>query len=147
MNAIEQILNFRYFAPRFLKIKNEVGEIVPLTFNYAQKKVLDVIERLEAEGKPIRLIILKARQVGISTLVQGWICHYLITHPNQRFLTMGHKVDASNNLFDMFKRYYDNLPKELQPLIEKSNEKKVSFRKLKSENKVDTAGAGEVGRS
>lgn len=47
----------------------------------------------------------------------------------------------------MFKRYYDNLPRELQPLIEKSNEKKVSFRKLKSENKVDTAGAGEVGRS
>lgn len=60
---------------------------------------------------------------------------------------MGHKVDASNNLFDMYKRYYDNLPKPLQPILEKSNEKKVSFLKLKSENKIDTAGAGEVGRS
>jgi len=147
LNGLEQIFNFRLFAPKFLKIKNEVGQIVPLAFNYAQLKVLEVIERLQAEGKPIRIIVLKARQVGISTLIQGWICHFLITNLNQRCLTMGHKVDASNNLFDMFKRYYDNLPKELQPVIEKSNEKKVSFRKLKSENKVDTAGAGEVGRS
>lgn len=147
LTELEQILNFRTFAPLFLKIKNEVGEIIPLEFNYAQEKVLSVIEKMQAEGKRVRIIVLKARQVGISTLIQGWICHYLITHPNQRCLTMGHKVDASNNLFDMFKRYYDNLPKGLQPIIEKSNEKKVSFRKLKSENKVDTAGAGEVGRS
>lgn len=147
MENLEYILNFRTFAPAFLKIKDEFGNIVPLEFNYAQKRVLDIIEDLESKNKPVRIIVLKARQVGISTLVQGKICHKIITKPNRRSLTMGHKVDASNNLFDMFKRYYDQLPKPLQPTLEKSNEKKVSFRKLKSENKIDTAGAGEVGRS
>jgi hypothetical protein len=142
---LSQILEFRKFALRFLKIKDEYGDIIPLEFNYAQEKVLEKIKGFK--DKPIRLIILKARQVGISTLIQAWIFHYIMTHFNQLALTMGHKVDASNNLFDMFKRYYDNLPKLLMPVLEKSNEKKLSFRKLKSENKIDTAGAGEVGRS
>lgn len=147
MNDYSLITEFRKFAPAFLKIKDERGNIIPLNFNYAQEKTLSVIEDLQKRGKPIRLIVLKARQVGISTMLQGWTYHWNSTHLNQRALTMGHKVDASNNLFDIYKRYYDNVPKALQPMIEKSNEKKVSFRKLKSENKVDTAGSGEVGRS
>ena len=60
---------------------------------------------------------------------------------------MGHKVDASNNLFEMYNRYYDNLPKKLQHKKLKSNEKKLSYLKTRSENKIDTAGAGEIGRS
>ncbi len=143
----EIIFNFREFAPRFLKIKDEFGNIVPLMFNTAQNKILDKILPIFEAGKPIRLIILKARQQGISTLMQAFIFWYLLTHPNQKALTMGHKLDASNNLFDMYKRFYDKLPKPLQPKLLRSNEKKISYTKLGSENKIETAGSGEIGRS
>jgi len=66
---------------------------------------------------------------------------------NQKALTMGHKLDASNNLFDMYARYYDLLPNHLKPKLSRSNEKKISYESLGSENKIDTAGAGEIGRS
>lgn len=148
MAKIEDIIfNFREFAPRFLKIKDEFGRIIPLEFNSAQLRVLRIIEEIWASGKPLRLIILKARQEGISTLIQAFIFWYLLTTPNQKGLTMGHKLDASNNLFDMYKRFYDNLPKIMQPKLLRSNEKKISYAKLGSENKIETAGSGEIGRS
>ncbi len=139
---VERSRDFEIFAPMYLKIKDEYGNIILLKFNYAQRKVLGIIKKRQSEDKPIRLIILKARQMGISTLIQGWCFHYEITHSNQKMLTMGHKVDASNNLYDMYQRYYQQLPKELQPIIGKSNEKKIIFKKLGSENKIDTAQTG-----
>ena len=152
------LLDFELFAQTCLKIKLKRGEIVPLIFNSAQRKVIQIIkekygvERITIDliARPsfaLRLIVLKARQQGISTLIQAlyfWIL-YLLGH--QKALTMGHKTDASNNLFDMYKRYYDELPKELQRKLLRSNEKKVEYAKTRSENKIDTAGAGEIGRS
>lgn len=150
--------DFELFAPAFLKIKDEKGNIVPFEFNTAQRKVLKKIKdfykveriTLDLVMRPdfaLRLIILKARQQGISTLVQAFIFWALYLIPNQKCLTLGHKIDASNNLFEMYKRYYEQIPKELKRKIQQSNEKKVQYLISKSENKIDTAGAGEIGRS
>ena len=141
------IFNFRLFAPKFLKIKTKKGQIVPFKFNSAQLHILEIIERLEAEGKPLRLIILKARQMGISTLMQAYIFHKLLITPNMKCMTLAHEFNASSNLFDMYKRYYDYLPEPMKPSLEASNQKKVKYSKLQSENKIDTAEKGEVGRS
>ena len=152
------LLDFELFAQTCLKIKSERGDIVPLEFNSAQKKVIqkikdkykvkritiDLVARVDFM---LRFIILKARQQGISTLVQAFIFWVLYLLENQKALTMGHKTDASNNLFDMYSRYYKYLPKELKRTLKKDNEKKIQYLKTQSENKIDTAGAGEIGRS
>lgn len=147
MKNVEAILDFRIFAPLFLKIKNEYGEILPLEFNSAQKKVVDKFMERYDSGKPLRYIILKARQQGISTLVQAFVFWHLYITKNQKSLTMGHKLDASNNLFDMYKRYHDQMDKSMRYKILRSNEKKISYAKWGSENKIETAGSGEIGRS
>lgn len=139
--------DFSKFAPEYLKIKTEEGEIVPFEFNEAQVKFNNLWEKTRKEGKKLWFIILKCRQVGISTNGQGRIYHHNFINPNQKSLTVGHKIDASNNLFDMYERYHNNLPDWMRPQLDKSNEKKISFKKLGSENKVDTAAGGEVGRS
>nr|MDD5353193.1 hypothetical protein [Candidatus Omnitrophota bacterium] len=66
---------------------------------------------------------------------------------NLRALTMGDKIKSSNNLFNIYDVYYKELPKALQPTLEYSNEKKKKYLASQCENKVDTAGEGEVGRS
>lgn len=68
------------FAIAF-KIKDKItGEMVPFNLNYAQRKLLAEFEELRREGRPIKLILLKARQWGGSTLTQlymAWIQLFL----------------------------------------------------------------------
>src|SRR6185436_18933755 len=47
------------------------GKPIPLILNSTQRRVLAEIRRLRALGVPPRLLILKARQIGISTLVEA----------------------------------------------------------------------------
>lgn len=144
----DEIFNFRLFAPKFLKIKTKQGDIVNFKFNQAQLRVLDQIDKLKLDGvEYLRLIILKARQQGISTLFQALIFHELLIVPLQKCMTLAHKTDASSNLFDMYKRFYDYLPEYIKPTVEASNEKKVKYGKTKSENKIATAGGESIGRS
>jgi hypothetical protein len=144
---LDEYEDFELFAKETLKIKAESGDLVPLTLNPAQKKFNDLWEETKKNGKKLWFIIYKPRQLGFSTYVQGRIFHHNFLNPNQKALTMGHKIDASNNLFEIYNRYYTHFPDPLKPSLRKSNEKKISYDKLGSENKVDTAVAGEVGRS
>lgn len=149
MINLTPILDFRTFANRFLYIKTEYGEIIPLRLNSAQERVLQIIEsklgtKLKYDGLPanvvLRLIILKARQQGISTLIQAIIFWYNFLTNNQRTLTMAHEGEASNNLFGMYKRFHEYLDDGLRRKIKHSNEKKIQWLKNGSENKVATAG-------
>jgi len=56
-----------------LTIKTKTAELKKFKLNKAQKRVLELIVRLWNEGKIIRLLILKARQLGISTLIEAII--------------------------------------------------------------------------
>lgn len=58
-----------------LKIKTKSGTVVPFRLNDAQRKLYAVAKRQQDAGKPVRLIILKARQLGFSTLTEGLIFH------------------------------------------------------------------------
>lgn len=144
----QDIKNYSVFAEKYLKIKTKDGRIIPFKFNSAQIKVNKIVEDAIKEGKPQKFIILKARQEGISTYFAGRIFWRNITHKFWKAAVVGHVKDASNNLFDMIKRFWEYLDELLQPSIQASNEKKLSFSKLKSEMKVFTAEGGDsVGRS
>jgi hypothetical protein len=137
---------FERYAETCLKIKNKPGEIVPFILNNAQKKVLTAYYKAREEDKLLRFIILKARQEGVSTLWEGIIYQRTKNQFNRKAQIVGHENDACNNLFDMFKRFHDY--DEAQAEVEHSNEKKLSFKTLKSEIKVKSAeGRENVKRS
>ena len=54
-------------------IDKKSGDTIPFKLNYPQRKLLQVFEDLRKQGKPIRVIVLKARQWGGSTLTQLYI--------------------------------------------------------------------------
>ena len=143
----EDIKNFKVYAGKYLKIKDKAGEIVPLILNTAQLIVLEIIEGQIKAGVPIRLIILKARQKGISTLIEAYIFWRTSNEFQRKSAIVGHKVDATNNLYAMTKRYLKYLPQALQPQIEASNEKVLRYGRLESEIKLYTAESGDVGSS
>jgi len=81
---------------------------VPFVPNIAQRALIDRVMTCLREGKPIRMIILKARQMGLSTAVEAIIYWWTSTNPEVTASIIAHQEDASRNLYNMFKRYYDN---------------------------------------
>lgn len=59
--------DFLYFATRYTKVKNEAGEMVKFEPRLAQMILIDILGEDEAKMIAIYLLILKARQGGIST--------------------------------------------------------------------------------
>ncbi len=133
-----------------LKIKTKKAEMLRLIPNGIQRKIIEKIREIQRQGRPVRLWILKARQLGCSTIIEGIIFSFVSLCDNINALVIAHELDGANNLFDMNKVFYDELDKEysyLLPRLKKSNEKKLEYRDTYSQLLVDTAGNLEVGRS
>ena len=143
-----------------LKIKTKSGTVVPFRLNDAQRKLYAVAKRQQDAGKPVRLIILKARQLGFSTLTEGLIFHACATRKNVNALIVAHREDATANLFRMSKLFYDELPAPVKPMLRASNAQELVFEnpsKLRSERQARpglrsrircaTAGGRGIGRS
>ena len=76
----------QWYIEKFLKIRDKTATIIPFKLNEAQKRVMRLIERDEKEGKPKRYIVLKARQMGLSTLFEGLIFQDTVTNENKNSL-------------------------------------------------------------
>lgn len=143
LTAYHRIKKFKTYCNSYLTIKDKRGEIIPFLFNSAQKKIDEIFERVKAEGKPLRFIILKARQEGVSTYFEGRIFHKTSTDFNIKSSIIGHEQESADNLFDMFNRFYNNLPEAIKPIQKYSNRKELSFAKLGGEITISSADSGE----
>ena len=139
--------NFKEYAHSFLKVKNKAGEIVPFRLNAAQEYIHTQLEKQKKETGMVRAEILKGRQQGCSTYVEGRFFHKTTTNFGIQSLILTHEQAATDNLFGMTQRYYENLPDALKPALSASNAKELSFSKLDSSFKVATAGNKGAGRS
>lgn len=138
--------DFAFYAPRALKIRTKDGEIVPFRLNDGQKILLETINKqMEAEGR-VRIIILKARQLGLSTMVGGWLYHRVSHFPAQKAAVVTHHADSTKALFDLTRRFYDNTPEALKPSTKYSSRRELKFDKLDSGYMVATAGGDGIAR-
>ena len=145
-------INTKQYIEKYIKIRDKAGKIIDLKINQGQQKLYDAIKKQYNEGKPIRIIVLKARQIGFSTLTESIIFKNTATKFNVNSGIITHKEEATTNLFNMSKRMYDNLPDDMKPSLKRSNAKELIFDNdegtgLKSKIKCMTAGSSGVGRS
>ena len=134
------------------KIRDKAGSIIDFTLNEPQQRLYDIIKEQRKLKKPVRIIILKARQMGFSTLTESILFKETATKFNINTGIIAHKEEATTNLFNMSKRMYANLPDEMKPSLKNSNAKELIFDNyegtgLKSKIKCMTAGSDGVGRS
>lgn len=153
MDATQQAIRaklkqeFAYYAPRALKIRPKTGSIVPLAFNKAQAYIHYRVELQRTLTGKVRVLVLKGRQQGISTYIEGRF-YWLTTHRRGvRAFILTHEVDATNNLFDMAQRYHEYCPEFLRPTADASNSKELDFGSLDSGYRLGTANNKGVGRS
>lgn len=138
--------DFAFYSKAALKIRTKQGEVAPLILNPAQQ-ILNkaVTEQLQTEGK-IRIIILKARQQGLSTYVGGYLYFSVSQRKAQKAMVVTHHADSTRALFDMTRRYHSHCPDILKPSTKYSSRRELSFDVLDSSYVVATAGGDSVGR-
>lgn len=145
-------INTKKYIEKYLKIQDKNAKIIDLKINKPQMKLYNALKKQYDQGKPQRAIVLKARQMGFSTLTEAMIFKKTVTAFNIKSGIITHEASATDNLFNMSKRYLDNLPDEMKPQIKKSNAKELVFDNengtgLKGVIKCMTAGNTTVGRS
>ncbi|MDD3414879.1 MAG: hypothetical protein PHY47_12875 [Lachnospiraceae bacterium] len=120
--------NDKLYMEKCLKIRTKEGSLVPFKMNPMQEKTEKLIyEHQVSKGKPVRVIILKARQHGISTYAEGKIFKKTATNPFRNALIIAHEDKATQNLFAMSKLFYESLPPLLRPMKKYSNESALVF--------------------
>jgi hypothetical protein len=139
--------DFEFFARNCLTIKTKASGNKPFELNKAQKYIHEQIEIQRDETGKVRAIVLKGRQQGVSTYAEGRFVWRTSHNKSVNAFILTHEDDATQNLFRMSKRYYDNLPDAVRPSISASNAKELLFDQLDSGFKVGTAGNKSVGRS
>lgn len=139
--------DFTYYAPRCLFIRTKDGTVRRFQLNKAQLYLHSEIEdQLRRTGK-VRKIIVKGRQQGCSTYVEGRFFWKTTHRRGVKTFILTHLDEATANLFGMTKRFYDHVPAVLKPSTKASNAKELAFDLLDSSYKVSTAGSKGTGRS
>ena len=136
-----------YFTERALKLRPKAGPLEPFVFNAAQLRLNEVIEAQKAKAGRVRVVVLKARQLGMSTYVAARLYHRTINNPGLRTIIIGHERRASSNLFDIVKRLHDNMPEDLRPSIGVSNREELIFDRIDLGYLVSVASGEGTGRS
>lgn len=135
-----------YLASNFLKIKTKNEGIINFNFSNIQLDAHRKIEQRKREGKPCKIIFLKSRQVGMSTMTEARFFQKILFNKAKNAFVLADKSDSARNIFQMTKRYYDNLPDGLKiPLLKDSTEELALA--TDSSFRVGTAGSKSVGRS
>ncbi len=118
-----------------------MGHIVPLEANAAQ--------RLYERRRGRENIVLKARQMGISTWVAGRFFLRTITRPGTLTVEVAHNREAAEQIFRIVHRFYEQLPEGLREgvlRVSRANTGQLLFPELDSEYRVESAADVNAGR-
>lgn len=104
--------DFPFWAAFFVYIKNKGGgDDVLFRLTRPQRKFVAKLEELRCANKPIRLILLKARQWGGSTTSQIYMAWLQLVHRvGLNSLIIAHQGAGSDEIKDMFDRLIDRYP-------------------------------------
>lgn len=107
--------DFCFWAASFVYIKNKGGgDDVLFKLTRPQRKFVERLEKLRRANKPIRLVLLKARQWGGSTTSQLYMAWLQLVHKvGLNSLIIAHQSKASDEIKDMFDRMIKAYPTEL----------------------------------
>jgi hypothetical protein len=138
--------DFEFYAKNCVRIRTKEGTIVPLVFNKVQRRFAQmIIDQMTTRGY-VRMVVLKARQQGLSTVITAWQYWWISQRKAQKGLVMAHEADATATLWDMYKRVHDNAPEIVKPHSKYNSKNELTFDVLDSALRIATAGGRGVAR-
>lgn len=130
-----------FLSEALLKVRGRHGRCVPLVPNRVQREY----ERRRGAAN----LVLKARQLGVSTWVAGRFFLKTITQPGTLTVEVAHTQEAAEELFRMVHRFVECLPPGLRHgalRTSRASARQIVFPALDSEYRVESAGDGNAGR-
>jgi len=126
--------DFEFWCARCATIKDKVKCCdVPFIPNAPQRRLLAVMEQQRVARRPIRVMLLKARQWGGSTLVQLYMAWMqLVRHKGWNSLICGHMHQTSKSI----KRMYNLLLRHYPPELLDEGARQPQFTKLEGQPNV-----------
>lgn len=127
-------------------IKDKQGRLIPFRFNIAQRYIHDRLEeQLRLRGW-VRACLLKGRQQGGSTYINNRNFHKVVRRTGVSAFILSHESKATDRLFDMVRRFYDNMVQVLRPALGKDNPREMTFPALFADYSAATAKNENAGR-
>ncbi len=128
-------------AGAVLRIRDKGGRLRPLRANGAQRQ----FERQRGRQN----IVLKARQMGMTTWIAGRCYLRTALQPGSTALLVAHNQQAAQVLFAMVRRMWEEMPRELREgelRLRRSNASEMVFAETRSEFRVASAADVNAGR-
>jgi len=119
--------DFPTYARVNLRIIDKDGKLVPLVLNRMQRVLWALILTLIAAGKPIRIYLIKARQLGSTTFFAAVLYWLASLNANKKILGIAQSDDAAINLNSRWQNFYINSLEELRPRVKKFNPSQIHF--------------------
>jgi hypothetical protein len=119
-----------------LKIRSKKGRITAFRLNRAQ------LEYSRNCGK--QNIVLKARQMGITTYIAARFFLNVVTRPGTVAVQVAHTQESAQAIFTIVRRFWEKLPDWLRKgalVHSRANVRQLAFPRLDSEYRVETADA------
>lgn len=136
--------DFEFWAATAVKIKDkETGEDIPFILNRPQRRMLKKLEKMRRDNKPIRLIVLKARQWGGSTLsviYSSWIQFFHRRGWNSAII--GEVENQAKHIRGMINNLASKHPKEIMDIQLRAYEGSTKVRQLIDRDNI--IGVGSV---
>lgn len=140
-NAISDVSVRDLVIEALLKIRSKTRGLIALRPNRAQLEF--------SRNHSRRSIVLKARQLGITTYVAARFFIQTITQPGTMSVQVGHDQESAEEIFKIVHRFWENLPKGMQEgalVTSRANIRQIVFPRLDSEYRVATAADANAGR-
>jgi hypothetical protein len=128
-------------AENILHVRNRKGRNQALAGNRVQRE----FEHMRKQHN----IVLKARQMGMSTWIAGRFFLRTITHPGTVTVQVAHTQEAAEMIFRIVRRFLRGLPGRWRNGAlggAQENARQIIFPALDSEYRVETAGDKNAGR-
>ncbi|KKM67573.1 hypothetical protein LCGC14_1469740 [marine sediment metagenome] len=110
-----------------LKIVNKAGEMVKLNHNIAQLKVHNTKRLQLTRGLPVRLIVLKARQEGVSTGEAADMFEDVNRRPNRIATLISADTDSTAKVWKMIRRFQSEIPSDVRREPKYSSRKELEY--------------------
>lgn len=130
-----------------LSILTKRGQVTRFQPNWAQQEFLTEAQRQFSTTGRVRIIVLKARQLGISTLTEACLFSLCFVFDEFRATVIAHEAEASKNLLAMTDRYWRTYPYRHLYTTKRHASNHMEWNETHSSLRVATAGNKETGRS
>ncbi|MCK5616270.1 hypothetical protein KAR91_81160 [Candidatus Pacearchaeota archaeon] len=116
----------RFYLENFCKVKTKSRGLQPFILKPAQLDIINVMRKVN------RIMILKARQIGFSTVIAGFLYHQTIMKPGVTSALIGYNSTLTSELLDKIKVFWRTTPEELRPTINYNSKYEISFPSIDS---------------